>query len=165
MHRVDVIANGLDCQAIALLDDDVALDVIRRDRPELARAEERDDVVPQVRRDGHAVRFLAPLDLQSLAKVRTGLLHADPRGRAGRRDMVCFTQPAQLPLGLRLGQSVALSRGARRPDLGLGAGRSQVLAASGAGPARVRISPDRQGMDEWRRGTGWPEAVPRMFGT
>jgi hypothetical protein len=47
VHRAKVVAHGLSRER-ALLDGDVALDVGRRDAPELLALEERDDVVSQV---------------------------------------------------------------------------------------------------------------------
>jgi hypothetical protein len=118
VDRDDVVADRLDRKG-ALLDRDVALDVVGRDPVERALAEERHDVVAQVRSDGQPMGLLAALELKPAAELGAALFdrHAPAaRDSARRLDLADL---AQRLLGLRLGQAVASARGARRPDLAL----------------------------------------------
>jgi hypothetical protein len=76
-HNANIPVLGDDGQG-ALLDGDVALDVVGRDPVERAVAEERHDVVSQVRGDGQPVRLLAAFELKSAAQLGAGLFHGHP---------------------------------------------------------------------------------------
>jgi hypothetical protein len=100
-----VVADGLHCER-ALLDGDVALDVVGRDAVERRLAEEGCDVVPQVGRDREPMRLLAALEVKAPGQLRAGLLHRHPCGAgAAAAALVALAQSAQLALGLCLGEN------------------------------------------------------------
>ncbi len=94
---------------------DVALDVPRLDPAEFAVAEEGGDVVAQVGGDGQAVGLLAPADLQAPRELLARLEHRHPL--AGRERPGGVAHLAKARLGLGLGESVPLARGAGGADL------------------------------------------------
>ncbi len=100
MHRVHVVADRLDRERLALRSH-VALDVFRPNPIQRLAAEERRDVVSEVRRDSQSVRLAPAFQLEALAELASRLLdrHSPAVWRRPRR--VDLAHPPQHALGLR----------------------------------------------------------------
>jgi hypothetical protein len=93
MHRVDVVADRLDRERLAL-HRDVALDVLRTDPVEGLAGEERRDVIAQIGGHRQPVRLAPALQLEPLAELPPGVLHRHPLAIRRRARTLDLPHPA-----------------------------------------------------------------------